>query len=93
MSVESRKPFGFKILMNYILEEIQDDSLFDGLWKSIDAFNSSYGNAEYPIDDQPPIPIPFDFRYADITYIENFFIRRWGECQILGLLNLSTSLS
>ena len=72
MSVESRKPFGFKILMNYILEEIQDDSLFDGLWKSIDAFNSSYGNAEYPIDDQPPIPIPFDFRYADITYIENF---------------------
>ena len=36
-----RKTAGFKILMNHILEEIQDDSVFDGLWKSIEAFENS----------------------------------------------------
>ena len=44
-----KKVSHFKNLIKAILEEIQDPDLFDGLWKSWDAFNSSFNHDEYPI--------------------------------------------
>ena len=41
MALDNKKTYGFKLLINNILEEIQDPDLFDATWKSIDAFSNS----------------------------------------------------
>ena len=53
MATQDRKPQGFVKLIKAILSEIEDPALFDARWKSTDAFESSYGDEEYPIDNTP----------------------------------------
>ena len=44
-----RKVSQFKLLIKRIIEEIEDESLFDARWRSSTAFEASYDHIDYPI--------------------------------------------